>query len=170
MIKCFDLKKSAVAVCNCRKGACMKWFSYGFTAVFSMLLVVSLSGCGCGRKKKPDSVDAGSVTAPVSRMEDKGYREALDKHQEDQKVVARDRNELAAKMSVCAARVKAGLAADASLEDYKAALEKDEEWQALSKEQSAREQDIPAVLHEAQQTIRERLLKEKRDAAAATGG
>jgi len=170
MTECFDLKPPAVALCNRRKIACIKWLCYGFSAVLSLFLALSLSGCGCGRKKKEDSVNPVNAAAPASRMEDKGYLETLDNHRDDQKVVARERNQLAKKMSVCAERVKSGLPADVTQEDYQAALEKDEEWQSLLKEQSVREQDVPDVLREAQQSIRERMLKEEHAAKAATGG
>jgi hypothetical protein len=170
MIECFELKKPADTLCSQRKTACFKWLRYSVSAVCVIFLAISFSGCGCGKKKKASSDNSVEATEPVSRMEDKGYREVLNKHQDDQKVVARERNELAARMSACAERVKAGLPADITQEDYKAALEKDEEWQSLLKAQSASDQDVRDVLHESQQSIRERMLKEARDAKAATGG
>jgi hypothetical protein len=102
-------------------------------------------------------------------MQDKQYVAELDTHRNDQKVVARERNKLAAEKEVCAERIKAGLSAEVSQEDFKAALEKDEEWQRLEKIQDLRDKDVVDVLREARETVRARMLKEKRKTEAPAG-
>ena len=127
--------------------------------------VLSLCGCGCGKKKKDDGTAAGQ--APASRLQDKEYVEALNTHRADQKVVARERNDLAKRMKPVCDRVKGSLKPDASEEEFKAALVKDEEWQELLKEQARLDQDVQDVLHEARETVRERLMREGTESNAA---
>ena len=144
---------------------------YAYTAWIAAVLVLSLSGCGCGRKKRAQSgpSNPASSTNAVSRVNDKSYVGSLEKHRGDQKVVARERNELVRKMNVCAERVKAGAAVDVSEEDFKAALEKDAEWQSLKERQAVLDQDVQDVLREARETVRKRLIKEERDVKASGG-
>ncbi|MFA7174725.1 MAG: hypothetical protein WC340_15185 [Kiritimatiellia bacterium] len=138
--------------------------------MFCVALVLSmvLSGCGCGRKKKPTEVELTphGIPVAVSRMNDKSYLEALNQHREGQKVIAKDRAALAAKLKACAERVKAGLASDVSEEDFKAALEKDEEWRSFQEHQETLDQKVKDDLSAARETVRARLIKEQADAAA----
>jgi len=169
MIECFDLKKPVIMLCNDRKNKCASWFCYSFSAFIAVILVISLSGCGCGRKKEADSTSSSDSADSVPRMQDKQYVAELNTHRDDQKVVARERNKLAADKEACSARIKAGLSPDASQEDFNAALEKDEEWQRLEKQQELRDKDVVEVLREARETVRARMLKEKRETKAPAG-
>jgi len=171
MTECFDLRKSMGAFCTCCRNTCLRVWRCVFPAVICVVLVVALSGCGCGRKKAVESGGSApaGVAEPVSRVSDKSYRAALEKHRDDQKVVARERNQLGDEMREKAERVKAGLAAEVSEEDFKAALEQDEEWQKLKERQAVLDQDVQNVLREARETVRERIMREERDAKASGG-
>ncbi|MFO7937739.1 MAG: hypothetical protein R6V06_09070 [Kiritimatiellia bacterium] len=121
-----------------------------------------LCGCGCGRKKG-DEADA--ADAPVSRLRDKEYVEALDKHREDQKGLAGKRNQLAQEMEAVAARIRKNLNQDATEDEITAALEKDEEWLRLKEESDHLDQNVKDVLQETRNTIRERMLREQAETA-----
>ncbi|MDD2598594.1 MAG: hypothetical protein PHO37_05145 [Kiritimatiellae bacterium] len=168
MLECLDLKKMINSVSASRVSLSGTWARYLFMLCFALVLSMVLSGCGCGRKKKPTEVELTQHGIPVavSRMNDKEYLAALNQHREDQKVVARERNELAEKLKACAERVKAGLAVDVSEEDFKAALEKDEEWQSCKEHQDTLDQRVKDELSDARDTVRARLIKEQVDAAA----
>lgn len=168
MLECLELKKTINVVCTSCESLSHAWVRYLLILCVSLILSMALSGCGCWHKKKQASGELTPQGIPieVSRMNDKGYLEALNQHRESQKVVARERNELAEKLKLCADRVKAGLASDVSEEDFKAALEKDAEWQSYHEHQDALDQRVQDDLKEARETVRMRLIKEQADAAA----
>lgn len=168
MLECLDFKKTISTVSACCASLSHARARYLLMFCVAITLSLILSGCGCGRKKKPVEVERTQHGIPVavSRMNDKSYLEDLNQHREAQKKVARERNELAAKLKTCADRVKAGLAGDVSEEDFKAALAKDEEWQSFQEHQDALDQRVKDDLSAARETVRARLLKEEADAAA----
>lgn len=168
MLECLELKKMKIAVPACCETLSHMWVCYLLILCVPLFLSTALSGCGCWRKKKQGSgeLTAQGIPVEVSRMNDKDYLGALNQHREGQKVVARERNELAGKLKICADRVKAGMASDVSEEDFKAALEKDAEWQSYQEHQGALDQRVQDDLKEARETVRMRLIKEQADAAA----
>ena len=164
MIECFIIKKTAVLFNNSRYTAFLRWCCFHVPLFFCIISLLVLSGCGCNKKKKNSDIER---EAPVSRLDDKEYVEELNAHREDQKVVARERNQLADEMKKVGERVKGTLKSDAAEEEFKAALEKDEEWQELLKKQACSDQDVKDVLREARETVRERLLREQAGSNAA---
>jgi len=157
MTECFIIKKPAVHLNNSWGTSLLRWCCFSlplFIFILSMLVI-----CGCKKKNKDESAPVSQ--APVSRLQDKEYVAALKKHREDQKVVARERNQLVDEMETVCKRVKASLKPDASEEEYKAALEKDEEWQKLLEKQARLDQDVKDVLEEARNTVRERLIRDQ---------
>ena len=170
MIECFYLKKPVGFLCNGLQTAYMKRVKVVLPVLTVLSLAVVLSGCGCGRSDKDGLSEVTPGADVANRLNDKNYMKSLNSHRDDQKVVARERNKLAQKMTACAERVKGGLAEDVSKEDFNAALEKDEEWQSLKKQQAVLDQDVLDVLREARETVRERIMKEEREAKAVSGG
>ena len=164
MTECFFIKKPTVLSDDSRIIACIRWWCSLLPLVAGVMSLLVLSGCGCGKKKESRD-DA--LKAPVSRLQDKEYVATLDQHQADQKVVARERNQLAQEMKTVASRVKENLKPDATEEDVKAALEKDEEWLKLKERQARLDQDVRDVLQEARDSVRERILRDQTGTAAA---
>ena len=166
MIECFIIKKPVVFSKNSRNTSFLRWFGCYVSLFLCIISVLGLCGCGCNKNKKKDDA-ATAEQKPVNRLQDKEYVEALKTHREDQKVVARERNDLAKRMKPVCDRVKGSLKPDASEEEFKAALEKDEEWQELLKEQARLDQDVQDVLQEARETVRERLMRKGTESNAA---
>ena len=164
MIECFITKKTAVFFNNSRHTTFLRWCRICVPVSLCIISMFVLSGCGCNKKKK---AAAAENKAPVSRLNDKEYVAALEAHRADQKVVARERNQLMDKMESVSVRVKSTLKPDVSEEEFKAALEKDEEWQELLKKQEQVNQDVKDVLAEARETVRKRLMKEQAESDAA---
>ena len=164
MIECFIIKKTAVFLNNSRHTAFLRWCCFQIPLFLCIISLLVLSGCGCNKKKKNSDVER---KAPVSRLEDKEYVAALNVHRDDQKVVARERNQLSREMAAVCERVKGSLKPDAGEEEFKAILEKDEEWQELLKKQACLDQDVKDVLREARETVRNRLLREQAGSNAA---
>jgi len=163
MIECFTIKKAAVFFNNSRHIAFLRWCCYHVSLFLCIISMLILSGCGCNKKKKNSDIER---EAPVSRLDDKEYVEELNAHREDQKVVARERNQLADEMKKVGERVKGSLKPDAGEEEFKAALAKNEEWQELLKKQARLDQDVKNVLQEARETVRNRLLREQTESNA----
>jgi len=167
MNKCNFLKKDIVMMVKLRLIAFKIRVSVLIPVLSVFLLTAFFSGCGCGDNKPQNVTDTNKVADVVNRVNDKTYMDSLKQHRAEQKVVARDRNQLGREMTLCAERVKAGLAADVSQDDFKAALAQDKEWKVLQDRQAVLGQDVQDVLREARETVRERLLKEKREAKAS---
>ena len=169
MIECFYLKKPVGFLCNGLQTAFIKSGKV-ILPVFAVLsLAAVFSGCGCGRSDKDGLSERDPGAESVNRINDKKYLDSLNSHRDDQKIVARERSQLAQKMTVCAERVKSGLAEDVSKENFKAALEQDEEWRSLKEQQAVLDQDVLDVLREARERVRERIMKEEREAKAVSG-
>lgn len=163
MIKCFIGKNPAVCSDN---GGRAVFSRRCCRAVFLLLCVASLlilSGC----KKKKKAEPSAAKKPPASRMEDKEYVAALQAHRDDQKVVARERNKLAEEMKAVCERVRGSLASDIDDEEFKAALEENEEWRELLKKQERLDQDVRDVLRQARETVRARLSREQAEKNAA---
>lgn len=177
MIEWFIMRNPAVFLCNSRRAFLIGWCRLGLPVFVAVVCVISLCGCGCGKKKddadsstaaqNTDSSTAAQDTTLTGRINNKEYLAALKAHQNGIKAVARKRNQLGCQMKVVAERVKAGLPADASNEDFKAALEKDKEWQELLKKQKQTDQDVQDALSKARKTIQQGMLREQQGTATA---
>ncbi len=133
-----------------------------------MLLPCLLFICGCGGKKEPENASAEPKTGGVvSRAADKEYMKSLVSHQAKITAVARQRDELNQRMKSVADAVKSELGEDVSEEEFKAALAQSAEWQSLLKHQAEINAGASNTLEEARSIIRERILREERENAAA---
>lgn len=164
MIECLITKKTAVSLRNSRYTAFLQWCCVNVSLFLCIISVLVLSGCGCNKKKKSPDIES---KTPVSRLDDKEYADSLKEHRDDQKVVARGRNQLSKQMATVCERVKGTLKPDVTEEEFKAALEKDEEWQELLEKQARLDQDVKDVLEEARETVRKRLLRDQTESSAA---
>lgn len=157
MIECFLPKKTAVSCCNSRYVPFLRSLFYCVSLFICVISLLVLSGCK--KKKKVDA--AAEQKAPASRLDDPEYVAALNAHREDQKVVARKRNDHAKEMTKFCEQVKGSMRADVSEEEFKAALETNEQWQVFVKGQERLDQDVKDLLQEARATVRERLLRDQ---------
>ena len=141
----------------------------GFAVPCAIVCLCSLAFCGCGKKEKAEEPVVEKEVA-TGRMADKEYVKALSAHQDNITDVAGRRDALRGEMEAASRRVKEGLPADATKEEFDAALAQDAEWQGLLKREALLNTNTLDVLRAARGAIRERMLTEQRENAAKSAG
>ena len=124
-------------------------------------LALSALFCGCEKEQKPEA------SAPVPRMKDPAYTNALKQVQVKRKAVATSRREIVEQMEKLVARARKALPADATEEQIRNELlnnpRKYPGWSALSRALRELNASAENELQEARRLVAARIRKEMKE-------
>lgn len=147
-----------------KKNAWVSFFVMGF---------IGLTMLGCRRQAHPVKAPTAPTAKPeviTNRIADVTYLNALRENRDEQQKKAMARRQIDTQMAAMFTKVKATLPAGADDAAVKVELAKDPAWRALEVEKQRLQDEIQQTFIKARETVRQRLLAEKRDIQAVAEG